>query len=177
MLETAERLNNQAIALAASGDYKEAIACFMRAITIENENYLLWFNLGITCRDAGNLKEAKSALKRAHTMNISDEEVTETLALVCYSLDQTDETLSYCSEGLGRNPENPHLWNTAGVVYFYRGQYKEACEAFEQAATLNPYYYDALFNLHDAYKELGNKNGVEECRLRMKEIEKHGEPQ
>ena len=59
MIESCEKLNNQAINLAASGDFEEAIACLKRAITIEKENYLLWFNLGITYRDAGDLQKAK----------------------------------------------------------------------------------------------------------------------
>ena len=43
--ETAEKLNNQAIILASHGEYTEAIACFVHALTIENDNSLLWFNL------------------------------------------------------------------------------------------------------------------------------------
>ena len=62
MIETVERLNNQAIILAKDGSFKEAIACFARAITIEKDNSLLWYNLALTYRDAGQLKEAKDAL-------------------------------------------------------------------------------------------------------------------
>ena len=39
MIETAARLNNQAILLANAGSYKEAIACFVKAIKIEKNNY------------------------------------------------------------------------------------------------------------------------------------------
>ena len=39
---------------------------------------------------------------------------------------------------------------------------------------LNPYYYDALFNLRDTYEELGNSNGAADVASRMKEIEKAG---
>ena len=62
MIETVERLNNQAIILAKDGSFKEAIACFARALTIEKDNSLLWYNLALTYRDAGHLKEAKHAL-------------------------------------------------------------------------------------------------------------------
>jgi tetratricopeptide (TPR) repeat protein len=172
--ETAEKLNNQAILLASNGDYTEAIACFMRALTIEKGNSLLWFNLGVTCRDAGNLDTAKDALVKAHEINKTDNEIIEALALVCYSLGDLDGTLNYCTEGLNDNPQNPHLWNTTGVVFFNRSQYKNACDAFEHAVSLNPYYYDALFNLCDTYEELGNKRGQQECAERMKEIDKHG---
>ena len=55
MTENPDVLNTQAIDLAAKGDYDEAIACFKRAIYMENSNHLLWYNLGITYRDSGNL--------------------------------------------------------------------------------------------------------------------------
>ena len=65
MIETAERLNNQAIILAADGSFNEALACFARAITIEQNNSLLWYNMALTYRDAGKLKEAEESLKKA----------------------------------------------------------------------------------------------------------------
>ena len=174
--ETAEKLNNQAIILASHGDYTEAIACFVRALTIENDNSLLWFNLGITYRDAGNLIYSRGALTKAYAQNCTDEEIVEALSLVCFGLGDFAAALYYCEEGLAYNPENPHLWNTLGVIYFNRQMLTAACDAFEHAASLNPYYYDALFNLRDTYKELGNGKGERECSRRMKEIEKHGAP-
>ncbi|MBQ9630303.1 MAG: tetratricopeptide repeat protein [Treponema sp.] len=171
--ETAEKLNNQAIMLASHGQYTEAIACFVRAITIEKDNSLLWFNLGVTYRDSGNLESARDALEKAYDINFVDEEIVEALSLVCYSLGDFDSALMYCTEGLDFNPDNPHLWNTMGVVFFNQSKYDEASEAFEVAVSLNPYYYDALYNLKDTYHELGNKNGEAECQNRLREIKKN----
>ena len=66
MIERADTLNNQAILLASDGAYSEAIACFKRAIVIDKNNYLLWFNLGVTYRDAGNLVDAENSLETAY---------------------------------------------------------------------------------------------------------------
>ena len=164
MVESSEKLNNQAIILAEHGEYAEAIACLKRAITVEQENYLLWFNLGITYRDSGNLREAKAAMEKALSYNDEDEEIVEALAILCFSEG---------SLGLSLNDNNSHLWNTLGVLFFNENAYAEAAEAFEQAVTINPYYYDALYNLHDAYEELGNTAGVKECALRMSQIKEH----
>ena len=170
MLEDVERLNTQAIELASCGDFQDAIACFKRAISMEHTNYLLWFNLGVTYRDAGNLEEALTDVKNAYMINNRDQEVIETLAVLSYSTGRNDEAMEYCKAGLDQNKQNLHLWNTLGVVYFNKGDYTNACEAFEQAVTLNPYYYDALYNLRDTYDELDNKIGKSECSLRMGEI-------
>ena len=66
MRESSEKLNNQAIRFAQRGEYFDAIACLKRAITVENSNFLLWFNLGITYRDAGDFKNAKDSMVRSN---------------------------------------------------------------------------------------------------------------
>ncbi|MBP3773686.1 MAG: tetratricopeptide repeat protein [Treponema sp.] len=171
MVENVVSLNTQAIELASSGQYREAIACLQRAISIEKYNHLLWYNLGITYRDAGNLEAAKSALVHAHEINDEDDEIIETLALVCFNQGCKEEALAFCLEGLSNNSENSHLWNTLGVLYFNENDFPMACEAFENAVTINPYYYDALFNLRDTYEELGNKAGYQMCVEQMKNIQ------
>ena len=170
MRENPELLNSQAIELAAHGDYSEAIACFRRALEIEKSNYLLWYNLGITYQDAGQLHLALDALKKAYDIEDCDDAVIEMLALVCFNCGLLEDALQYCAEGLDLNPLNAHIWNTMGVIYFNRDEYDLACEAFEQAVTIHPYYYDALYNLRDTYDELGNKAGVAMCREQMKQI-------
>lgn len=172
MLESCEKLNNQAIELASQGDFNEAIACFKRAISIENQNPMLWFNLAITYRDSGDMKAAHSALETSFSMNPYNDEVIETMADVCFHLKKYDEAFKYCVFGLNVNPYNSHIWNNMGVIYFNQKNYGGAEEAFEQALTLNPYYYDALYNLRDTYSELNNPEGAAECNKRLKEIRK-----
>ncbi len=173
MLENSEVLNNQAIELAAKGEYTEAIACFKRAITVERENYLLWFNLAITYRDAGDLQDAKNCLKKAHYINSEDEEVIETLANICYSMNDITEAFEYVSTGLSLFEDSYRLWNLLGVLYFHQMDYESASEAFEQALSINPYYFDALYNLRDAYIETGNSIGANECSKKMQMMGVH----
>ncbi|AEE16164.1 tetratricopeptide repeat protein [Treponema brennaborense] len=170
MKESPEMLNTRAIEFASRGEYPEAIACFKRALTMEHQNYLLWYNLGVTYRDAGKLLQAKDAVLTAFKMEPDDEEVLESLAHICFMLNEQDEALTFCAAGLALNRKNAHLWNNSGVIYFTRAEYDSACEAFEQAVTVDPTYYDALYNLRDTYKELGNKAGAEECTRRLKDL-------
>lgn len=172
MIERSDHLNNQAIILASDGAYTEAIACFKRAITLDNSNYLLWFNLGVTYRDAGKLEEAKQALETAFRIKPDNEEVTETYATICLMLKELDKVTCICEEGLDLNPLSSHLWNLMGVVQFQKEDYNLASEYFESAVTINPYYLDALYNLKDTYSMLHNKNGEHECDKRIKEVEK-----
>jgi tetratricopeptide (TPR) repeat protein len=169
--ENAEILNTQAIELAAQGEYSDAIACFKRAISMEKSNILLWYNLGITYRDSGDLERSKTALEYANDLaEETDEEILETLSLVCFTMGSMEEAFMYCMDGLDLNNKNPHLWNTLGVLFFNRSDYGDACGAFENAVSLCPYYYDALYNLCDTYAELNNQAGAAECERRMSEL-------
>lgn len=172
MLERSDTLNNQAILLASDGAYNEAIACFKRAIIIDKENYLLWFNLGVTYRDAGNLTEAENALETAYRMAPEKEDVAETFATICLMQKKHAKVQGICMDSLDLNPLNPHLWNLLGVTEFQSENYEEASSYFEQAVSINPYYSDALYNLRDTYSVLNNKKGEEACDLRIKELEK-----
>ncbi|WP_407397250.1 tetratricopeptide repeat protein [Treponema sp.] len=167
MLESSEQLNNQGVRLAFKGEYTEAIACLKRAITVEKENYLLWFNLALTYRDAGNFDAAKTSMEYALRLNRSNEEIIEALANLCISMGLHDDAMFYCITGLEVNDMNPHFWNTAGVIHFQIEEYAEAADFFEHAVSLSPHYYDALFNLKDTYEQLGNHAGIEECSRRL----------
>ncbi len=172
MTERPDSLNNQAILLASDGAYTEAIACFKRAIIIDKENYLLWFNLGVTYRDAGKLLDAENALETAYRIAPEKEDVAETFATICLMQKKLSKVQQICMDALDLNPINPHMWNLLGVSEFQRENYEEASSYFEQAVSINPYYQDALYNLRDTYSVLENHKGESACDARIKEIGK-----
>ena len=172
MTERPDKLNNQAILLASGGDYTEAIACFKRAIIIERNNYLLWYNLGITYRDAGDLTNARNSLEKAYQIAPEKKDVVETLSTLCIHQEDFISALRYAEKGLDFAPEYSPFWNLMGVALFNLEEYALASENFEQALCINPYYTDALYNLRDTYTELNNKAGAHECDKRLKELEK-----
>ena len=172
MTERADTLNNQAIILASDGAYNEAIACFKRAITIDKCNYLLWYNLGVTYRDAGKLEDAENALETAYRIAPENEDVAETFATICLIEKKIDKVQEICMNSLDFNPLNPHMWNLLGVTEFQNENFEEASSYFEQAVSINPYYLDALYNLRDTYSELHNEKGESACNAKITELEK-----
>jgi len=170
MHENSEALNTQAIELATNGSYPEAVACLKRALSIDRDNYLLWFNLGVIYRNSGDLEFAKQALKKAASINSEDADIFETLGLICYSLQEYDDAYGYYMAALEITQDNAHIWNNLGVLLFSRGEYSDASEAFEEAITIFPHYYDALYNLRDTYTELGNTKGAAICNEQLKKL-------
>lgn len=170
MQENPDALNTQAIELATSGSYPEAVACLKRALALDRENYLLWYNLGVIYRNSGELECAKQSLKKAASINGEDADIFETLGLICYSLQEYDDAYGYYMAALELCDDDAHLWNNLGVLLFARGEYNNACEAFEEAVTIFPHYYDALYNLRDIYAELGNTTGASICNEKLKTL-------
>lgn len=172
MKEKPEELNNQAIILANKGNFSDAISCFKRAIFLESRNALLWFNLGATYRDMGELSKAHDSFFKAYEIDSNNEEYLETLATCCLQQKHYNETEQYCMIGLDLNDSNAHFWNLLGVIRFQNDEFKEASEFFEKAVLISPYYEDALINLRDTYSELANKFGVDECQRKLNELKK-----
>ncbi|GMO58683.1 MAG: tetratricopeptide repeat protein [Treponemataceae bacterium] len=177
--EAVEVLNTRAIEFAALGQFTEAIACFERAITMENQNYLLWYNLGVTYRNLGNFDAARKMLEHADKIapydDTSDDAIIETLSMVCFAQGDMQSAFNYCMRGIELNECNPNFWNNAGVLFFNSQDFLQAEHAFENAVSLNPYFYDALFNLRDTYAELGDKKAADECARRLTELDPDGE--
>lgn len=170
MTERADKLNNQAIILASGGEYNEAIACFKRAITIDRDNYLLWYNLGITYRDTGDIQKARQSLEKAHQIAPEQLDVLDTLSTLCINDEDYISALGYSQDGLELAPDNCSFWNIAGIALFNMEKYDLASEHFEQALCRNPYDANALYNLRDTYIELHNHVGAGECDKRLKEL-------
>lgn len=172
MIENAETLNCQALELASSGQYTEAIACLKKAIGMQKWNSLLWYNLAITYRDSGDIDMAKETAIMAFDLNDEDIDIIDTLATLYLSTGDYEQALKFCEAGINVHPENARIWNTFGVICFNTKEYEAASSGFERAISIDPYYYDALYNLRDTYQELGNKKGASVCEQQMKRLSK-----
>ena len=170
MLESPETLNNHAVKLAAAGDYEDAIACIRRAITVGGKSHLLWYNLALVYRDAGNLDKAREAMECACKMNPASEDALENLAEICLEQGDLDKALAVSLKGIEVNGKNPRFWNLAGVARGAKGNLEGAMNSLERALSIFPAYTEALCNLGDVYAKVGNISAARECRQRMKPL-------
>jgi tetratricopeptide (TPR) repeat protein len=63
---------------------------------------------------------------------------------------------------LSHNDNDPKTWNNLGVLYFNEGSFEDARQCFEKSISFCPQYYDALFNLRDTCRELGDYRAAAE---------------
>ena len=72
-------------------------------------------------------------------------------------LGRYDEALTLFFALLKTDSNNAVIWNTIGIIRFRQGKYREAVNAFGQAADINPAYTNVLFNKSLALVHLGKE--------------------
>ena len=78
------------------------------------------------------------------------------LGLIAYEMKNMDLAKNCYISALERDDKNPKTWNNLGVLFFNTEKYQEARDCFEKAVAITPLYPDALFNLRDVCRELGD---------------------
>jgi tetratricopeptide (TPR) repeat protein len=153
-MENAAYLNHSGIALTEANRPNDAIPLFQRALTLEPDNPMLWLNLGIAQQRIGSYDEAIDSFGRAVIIDDGLAEAWFSLGLVYYDLEQFDEAEECYHSSLIRDDNAPKTWNNLGVLYFTMGNFEEARHCFEEAISITPLYYDALYNIRDTCREL-----------------------
>jgi tetratricopeptide (TPR) repeat protein len=138
---------------------------------MEPGNPLLWNNLGIAQQRTGDYEEALSSFNRAAVI---DEDLVDpwvSMGLIYYELEQFELSEDCYQTALTREENDPKTWNNLGVLYFTQGSLEEARHCFEEAVSLAPLYYDALYNLRDACRELEDYRAAAEFGRVLSELE------
>jgi tetratricopeptide (TPR) repeat protein len=84
------------------------------------------------------------------------------MGLIYYEMELFELAEECYHSALIREDASPKTWNNLGVLYFVEGSYEEARHCFEEAIRLAPMYYDAMYNLRDACRELEDYRAVAE---------------
>jgi len=161
-METSSTLNDSGIALTEANRPNDAIPLFRRALSMDPGNPLLWLNLGIAQQRSGGYDDAVESFRRALSIDDGLCEAWLSMGLIYYETDEFDASEDCYRSALESDDANPKAWNNMGVLMFAKGDYEEARNCFEEAVSLVPHYHDALFNLRDACRRLGDLRAAAE---------------
>jgi tetratricopeptide (TPR) repeat protein len=153
-METTSFLIDSGIALTEANRPNEAISLFQKALSMDPENPFLWMNLGIAQQRTGDYEEALGSFQRAVYIDDDLADAWNSMGLIFYELEQFDSAEECYQSALMRDRDAPKTWNNLGVLYFVEGCYEGARHCFEEAVSMAPLFYDALYNLRDACREL-----------------------
>ena len=175
-METATTLNYSGIALTEANHPNEAIPLFQRALAMEPENPLLWLNLGIAQQRTGDYEEAIESFQRALGIDPQLTDAWLSMGLIFNEMEELDLCASCYNSALVSGDNDPRVHNNIGVLNFTLGQYDEARKCFEEAVSLMPHYYDALYNLRDTCRELGDYRAAAEFERALSGLSSQGGP-
>jgi len=169
-MDTATALNDSGIALTEANRPNDAIVFFRKALAIEPGNPLLWLNLGIAQQRTGSYDEAIDSFRRALGIDGELCEAWLSMGLIYYETEELELSEDCYHSALASDDSNPKVWNNLGVLHFSKGNYDEARGCFEEAVSIAPHFRDALFNLRDACKRLGDRRAAAEFDRALSEL-------
>lgn len=175
LVDNAAVLNNSGVALTEANQPFEAITMFQKALVIEPENPLLWLNLGIAKQKTGDYGDAIECFRKSIYIDGNLFEAWNSMGLIYYETNDFEKCEECYLEAISINRSDPKTWNNLGVLYFNMEDFEEARNCFEKSVSLFPQYADALVNLRDTCRELGDYRAAAEFERTLSGLGIRGE--
>lgn len=139
-----EETLKKAHAFAWEGQWKEALALYKKAASMNPEASEPFLGIGTACSELGLWEEAAEAYRKAAHLEPNSPAFREKLG----------EALLKA----GQKIEAAQAYTEAGKLYRLRKEYRKAIESFLKAARAAPHFLEPATNLANLYSELGKKD-------------------
>lgn len=143
------------VAYDAQTKYVDAIQCYQKALSIQNNLPDLHFNLGIALSNIGKLHEATASFRKAIALAPRFFEAYGSLGVTLQRLGDFDAAVANYQKGLAINPQDARGHFNMGTALRDQGKLDEAIKSYRQAIKLFPNYADAHCNLGETLRDQG----------------------
>lgn len=157
--EWAETFVNVGASSFALGQFKDAVDAYRQATRLDPYNADAQFALGLTFNKLNRTDEEILAYKRAIAQKSDHTGALERLGLAYFKSKRFAEA-AQAFENLKTYKPEAKTYNYLGESLFELGKTEESVEAFNNAASLNPDFDKARFNLGKAYLKLGDRDSA-----------------
>jgi tetratricopeptide (TPR) repeat protein len=166
------------------GDYEGAERFFSRALSDDPGDYGARLGMGkallqraadnagdtLSWREACMHLEAARTLKPGETLNPFLSQAWSERARQLLEKKDTIAALEALTRAIGYAPRSAEPFNTAGIIYFRKGEIEKSRTLFARALSLDSANAPALFNLGMAAWSSGNYGEARDCWLRCLKI-------
>ena len=128
--EGGENLAERAVKLLNSGDYERGIRLFRAVQTIDPENEIMLFNLGMALSDKMELKEAIGLLTKLVGLNPISANAFISLGVALSRAGQSEEAFANLRKACELEPDNPYAHRNLGGLLAKTRKTKEAIPHF-----------------------------------------------
>ena len=134
-------------ALAATGKYKEALACYVEAVRLKPNYAEAHYDLGSIMLKQGRLDEAIEHLTIAVKHDPAFAHAHINLGKALIEQGKLPEAAVHLAEAVRLTPDDAEARYNLGTLLFMQGKADEAIVCFSEALRLNPNYGEAHGNL------------------------------
>ncbi len=145
--ESAEAHYQRGVALAAQGQFDEAITAFQQALQLKPNYPEALKELGTAFWRKGQLDDALASYRKAVEQRPTYAEAIHNIGLVLADKNQFDEAITYYQKAIALKPDLAVAHSNLGSALAAKGQFDEAIAACRRAIELKPDFLEALNNL------------------------------
>lgn len=156
--EVAQRLTQEADALAGAGRFAEAVDKLTMAVKEDSEDEEILFNLAFYESKAGRTNDAIGHYRSVITLSPKYTEAHNNLGNIYLKLNDLQNARTSFQEAIRLNPKHSAGHNNLGIVFAREGRLPEAVQQFEEATRIKADYTEAWVNLGNALFGQGRLN-------------------
>jgi Flp pilus assembly protein TadD len=162
------------VARAQTGYWSNSIALFSHAIEVTQNNYRMYYNLGIAYGKLGQYQDAIEAYQQAIRIKPDSGWAHCNLGVTYGILGRPQDAIEAFKQAIRINPDYARAHYNLGIAYGKLGRYQDAIETYKEAIRINPDYAEAHSNLGNIYVGTGDKgSALEEYKILKKlDVEK-----
>jgi len=138
---------NLGLAYRGGGQLDEAIACYTKAIALDQKHPQAYQNLGAVQLALGRTGEAVQALRKALAINSKSPDAHLNLARALQAGGDIASALRHADQAASLRGGHAETLQLRGMLLAAAGRTDDAAQAFRSALSINPAMVDALSNL------------------------------
>ena len=132
--------------LSGKGQNINAIEFFDKALQLNPDQYITWYNRAFALDKLGQFKEAVESYDKALQLKKDYYSAWYNRGIELIELGQTEEAIKSFDKALLIKPDKHEAWHNRGIAFSELGQFKEAIESYDRALKIKPDDYQSLDN-------------------------------
>lgn len=129
------------------GNLQEALACYLRALTLSPDNPEILLPMGAALHDLDRYGEALDTYRRIMELAPAWAALYHNLGNTLLALDRFGDAIDSYARALALRPEDAEALVTMGTAFEQLGQYDSAMKCYEEALRRSPDCAEAHWNL------------------------------
>ncbi len=152
---TAWDYNKQGNAYSREGQYEEAMECYEKAIKMQPENAVFYYNRGTAYGKCKEYDKALADYNMAIKIDPQNSYAYNNRGNVYYNRREYEKAMSDYNMAIKIDPQYSRAYNNRGIVYYNRGEFENALSDYNAAIKYDSQYTDAYNNRGNLYYKLG----------------------